>query len=145
MEIQPDDYRSPLLLQTVFHSLGRHDEEQKYARLGMKRAEDALRLHPENSDPAALGASALAALGERERAKEWLARALAIEDDPSSAWYNAACTYSLLGEVDRAIDLLEIWLPQVGPDQRLWFKNDRDLDPIRNHPRFQKLFEPGKS
>ena len=145
LEIQPSDYRSPLLLQTVFHSLGRHDEEQKYVQLGIKRAEDALRLHPENADPAALGASVFAALGERKRAMEWLTRALAIEGDPSSVWYNVACAYSQLGEVDRAIDLLEIWLPQVGPDQRRWFKNDRDLDPIRSHPRFQKLFEPDKS
>ena len=145
LEIQPNDYKSPLLLHGVFEALGRHDESQRYAQLGIKRAEEVLNRHPENSDPAALGASVLAALGERERAMEWLTRALAVESDPSSAWYNVACTYSLLGEADRAIDLLEIWLPQVGPDQKLWFKNDRDLDPIRNHPRFQKLFELGKS
>ena len=72
---QPSDDRSPLLLQTVFHSLGRHDEEQKYVQLGIKRAEDALRLHPENADPAALGASVFAALGERKRAMEWLTHA----------------------------------------------------------------------
>ncbi len=144
LEIQPGDYRSPLLLQTVLQSLGRQDEEQKYVQLGIKRAEEALRLHPENADPAALGASVFAALGERKRAMEWLTRALAVEADPSSVWYNLACTYSLLGEADRALDLLEVWLPQVGPDQRLWFKKDYDLDPIRDHPRFQKLFEIDK-
>jgi adenylate cyclase len=85
-----------------------------------------------------------AALGDRQRAMEWVTRALAIEGDPSSVWYNVACTYSLLGEVDRAIDLLEIWLPKVGYDQRLWLKKDYDLDPIRSHPRFQKLFEIDK-
>jgi len=40
---------------------------------------------------------------------------------------------------------MEMWLPHVGPDQKLWFKNDSDLDPIRNHPRYQKLLELGKS
>jgi hypothetical protein len=30
---------------------------------------------------------------------------------------------------------------QVGPDQKLWFKNDSDLDRIRNHPRYHKLLE----
>ena len=84
---------------------------------------------------------ALAYLGERDRAKDWLARALAIDPDDNIARYNAACTYSLLGESDRAIDLLEPCLQQVGPDQKLWFKNDFDLDPIRNHPRYQKLLE----
>ncbi len=107
----------------------------------MKRAEEALRLHPESSKPAQQGACALAFLGERDRAKEWLARALAIDPDDNLARYNAACTYSLLGEFDQAIDLLEICLQRLGSDMKLWFKNDFDLDPIRNHPRYNKLLE----
>lgn len=141
MEIQPDDYQSPLFLTSVFQSLGRPEEAAKYAQLGVKRAEEALRLHPESSKPAQQGASALAILGERERAKEWLARALAIDPDDNLARYNAACTYSLLGEIDRSIDLLEVCLQQFGIDMKLWFKNDSDLDPIRNHPRYQNLLK----
>jgi adenylate cyclase len=66
---------------------------------------------------------------------------MAIDPDDNLARYNAACTYSLLGEIDRSIDLLEICLQLVGADFKLWFKNDSDLDPIRNHPRYQKLLE----
>jgi adenylate cyclase len=141
MEVQPDDYQSPLFLQQVFRSIGRTEDAAKYARLGLKRAEDALRLHPENSKPAQLGASALAVLGEPERAKAWLARAMAIDPDDNLARYNAACTYSLLGETDRAIDLLEICLRQFGTDMKQWIKNDSDLDPIRDHPRYQRLLD----
>jgi adenylate cyclase len=141
MEIRLDDYQSPFWLQQVFRSLGRLEEAKKYARLGLKRAEEALRLHPESSKPAQMGACGWAILGERDRAKEWLARALAIDPDDNLARYNAACTYSLLGEFDRAFDQLEICLRQVGGSFKLWFKNDSDLDPIRNHPRYQKLIE----
>ena len=141
LEIQPDDHQSPIFLQQVFQSLGQPEEAAKYGRLGLKRAEEALRLHPEDSKPAQLGACVLAYLGERDRAKEWLARALAIEPDDNVAQYNAACTYALLGESDRAIDLLETCLQQVGSDFKLWFKNDSDLDPIRDHPRYHKLLE----
>ena len=141
MEIQPDDYQAPLFLFSVYQSLGRPEEAAKYARLGVKWAEEALRLHPESSKPAQQGACALAYLGERERAKEWLARALAIDPDDNIARYNAACTYSLLGEFDRSIDLLEICLQLVGADFKLWVKNDSDLNPIRDHPRYQKLLE----
>src|SRR5262245_58095630 len=56
------------------------------------------------------------------RAKEWMARALAIDPDDNIGRYNAACTYSLLGEIDRSIDLLEICLPQFGSDMKLWFR-----------------------
>ncbi len=141
LEIQPDDYKSPLMLPMIFRSLGRSEEAEKYARLGVKRAEEVLRQHPENGQPAVLGAIALAGLGDSGRAKDWLARALAIAPDDNLIRYNAACTYSQLGESDRAIDLLEMCLQQVGRDFKLWFKNDSDLDPIRAHPRYQKLLE----
>lgn len=141
MEIQPDDYQAPLFLISVLRSLGRPEEAAKYARLGVRRAEEALRQHPENSKPAQLGAVALAFLGERNRAEQWLARALSIDPDDNLARYNAACTYSQLGEIDRAIELLEICLQQFGSDMKLWFKRDSDLDPVRDHPRYPKLLE----
>lgn len=141
LELKPDDYISPALLLNVLRTLGREHEAKEYARLGIRRAEEALRLHPEDSKPAQMGAAALATLGAREQALEWLSRALAIDPDDNSARYNAACIYSLLGEIDRAIDLLEIYLRQVGPDLKRWFKNDSDLDPIRGHPRYQTLLE----
>jgi len=71
MEIQPDDYQAPMFLSSVLQSLGRPEESARYARIGVKRAEEALRLHPEDSKPAQNGAVALAFLGERERATEW--------------------------------------------------------------------------
>lgn len=140
-DINPDDYRSPLLVMNALHSLGRHDEEAKLAAVGLERAQRALRQHPENSDPAQLGAIALIALGQHERAKEWADRALAIDADDNNALYNIACVYSLLGEPDRAIDLLEPYLQKVGPHMKSWFKNDSDFDPIRSHPRYAKLLE----
>lgn len=139
LEILPDDYFAPLVLQSVFHSLGRTQEAELYARLGLKRAEEALRLHPEASDPAQLGAATLAALGEKDRARDWLVRALAIDPDDNNARYNAACTYALLDEPDKAIDLLQILLPQVGSHLQNWFQTDPDLESIRNHPRYQGL------
>ncbi|QIG50152.1 tetratricopeptide repeat protein [Nordella sp. HKS 07] len=138
LEVEPDDYRSPLLLTAALRSLGRYDEVEGYARLGWKRAEEAHRLHPDISDPIQLGACALAVLGERDRAKEWVARALAIDPEDSNARYNAAVVYSVLGELDRAIDLLEI-LFQGQTDSKIWVAHDSYFDPIRSHPRYKKL------
>ena len=100
-----------------------------------------MKLHPENANVACLGAIVLAFLGERDRALEWLARALASDANDTNIQYNAACTYAQLGEIERAIDMLEAWLPQVGVEMKLWFKNDSDLDPIRTHPRYSRLLE----
>ena len=90
---------------------------------------------------ACLGATVLAFLGEHDRALAWLARSLATDPGDINIQYNAACTYALLGEADRAIELLEGWVPQVGAEMKLWFKNDSDFDAIRDHPRYPRLIE----
>ncbi|MDW6025080.1 tetratricopeptide repeat protein [Mesorhizobium sp. BAC0120] len=141
LEIKPADYGAPTMLVHVFRSLGEMDKAESYARIAIKKAEEELRLHPENANVACLGATSLAFLGERNRALEWLARSLATDPGDINIQYNAACTYAVLGEVERAIDVLEAWMPQVGIEMRLWFKNDSDLDSIRSHPRYSRLVE----
>ncbi|ACP26558.1 adenylate cyclase 3 [Sinorhizobium fredii NGR234] len=138
-EIRPDDYFSPIHLLNCYLSLGVDSERQRWARIGIERAKAALERHPENASPAHRGALALAHLGEGDRAKEWAARALAIDPDDIVAQYNAACVHSLLGENERALDLLEAVVPQSSSYHLLWFKQDSDLDPIRDHPRFRAL------
>ena len=139
--IQPDDWQSPLLVDAVLHALGRTEEAEHYARLGIKRAEEAMRLHPENSRPAQLGAPTLARLGETDRAKEWLERALFLDPDEPIATYNAACTYAQLGEIDRAFETLDKWSQNRGMEMELWLDTDADLDPLRKDPRFMTLVQ----
>jgi adenylate cyclase len=140
-EIRTDDYLSPVHMMSAYRSLGRPVEREYWARLGIERAERALDLNPENSGPAHRGALALAHLGEGDRAREWAARALAIDPEDIVAQYNIACVYSMLGDLDSAIDLLETLLPHGSAYHVLWFSNDSDLDPLRGLPRFQKLIK----
>jgi adenylate cyclase len=140
-QIRSDDYRSPLLLSAVYRSLGREADRERSARLGLERAERELNLHPENSGPAQYGALALAHLGERDRARDWAARTLAIDPDDLLAKYIIACVYSQLGDLETAIELLEQVLPHRSREQTRWFMNDSDLNPIRSHPRYQNLLE----
>src|SRR5207244_564347 len=106
-EVKPDDYQSWCLLIHVYRSLDRTDKIEAAARKGIALAEKELALHPENPRPAALGAAGLLAIGETERAREWLTRALAIDPDDLLTLYNAACVYAQLGEAEPALDLLE--------------------------------------
>ena len=75
-------------------------------------------------------------MGERERGLEWARRALAIDPEEPSILYNVACVYSNLGEQEKATDCLEKSITS-GMGQKEWIENDSDLDPLRNHPRFQ--------
>jgi adenylate cyclase len=140
-EIQPDDSQAPMLLQIVFRSIGRIEESETYGRLGLKRAEEQLKLYPENSRPAQLGAATLASLGEKEQALKWLERAKLIDPDDNNARYNAACTYAQLGEIDQAVEMLEEWSKHCGAEQEMWFLHDSDLDPVRDHPRYPPLID----
>lgn len=140
-DVKPDDYQALLVLIGVLRSLGRDQDMRMAARKGVARAERDLVLHPENSRPAYLGAIGLAALGDLDRAKEWAERALVIDPDDSLTKYNVACFCSLVGDHERAIDLLVELLPQATRERKRWVKHDSDLDPIRNHPRFQTVLE----
>jgi adenylate cyclase len=140
-EIKPDDYQSVCLLIQVYRSLGRDQDSKDAARKGVKLAERELSVHAEDPRPAHLGVAALLELGENDRAREWISRALAIDPDDIWTQYNVACGYTKLGDIDAALDLLERSLPRAGPELAQWVKHDSDLDPLRNHPRYQKILE----
>ena len=140
-EIKPDDYQSVCLLIQCYRSLGRDQDGKEAARKGITLAEHELTLHPEDPRPAHLGIAALIELGETERAREWIARALAIDPDDVRTQYNVACGYTGLGDIEAAFDLLERLLPRVGPEIHQWIKHDSDFDALRNHPRYQKILE----
>ena len=123
----------------IYVSLGRQEDQRGAARRAVERAERELAKNPENPRPAYLGAGALVALGEVERAKEWTSRALAIDPDDILTQYNVACMYSLLGDIDPALDLLEGLLPQANHETKAWVRQDSDFDPLRSHPRWQRV------
>ena len=141
MEVQPDDYQAPLLLHQTLRALGRGEEGEQYARMGLKRAEEAIRKFPESSRPAQLGAATLASLGEKKQAAEWMERAMAVDPDDTHIQYNAACTWALLGEKEKALDLLERWSSHVGRENKDWMQEDPDLESLRELPRYKKILE----
>ena len=140
-EIKPDDYQSVILLTQVYHSLRQQEKERDAARRGIERAERELAKNPENPRPVCLGAAALAALGESDRAREWAARVLAIDPDNILSRYNIACVHCQLSELDRAFDLLVALLPRANHETKAWILQDSGFDPLHDHPRWQKVLE----
>ncbi len=138
-EINPADYKRAALLINAYRSVGRDSDCKAAARKTVELAERDLVLHPEDSRPAVLGAIALLELGERDRAKDWAARAQAIENEDPVSLYNLACVYSQLEEPEAAFDLLQRAVTNGRPFWRDWIKNDSDLDGLRNHPRYAQL------
>ena len=138
-ELKPDDGQPLAMLLMIYDSLGRQAEIPERARQCVQRFETELAQHPENQRAAYLGAGALIALGEKERAREWLSRAMAIDPDDILGQYNAACVYARMGDHDRAFDLLENMLPHANHETKAWVRVDSDLDALRALPRYQKV------
>jgi non-specific serine/threonine protein kinase len=94
--------------------------------------------HPDDTRAWTMGASVLAEMGEPDRSASWVARALAIDPDEAIIQYNAACVYVALGRRDDALACLEASMRGGGVAMD-WIRNDPDLDPLRDDPRFVAL------
>jgi adenylate cyclase len=140
-EVLPDNYQPPVMLIQVYRSLQQPVKMRAAAAKAVPLAERELSLHPEDPRPANFGVAALIEIGEHDRAREWISRALAIDPDDANNLYNCACAFGKLGEPEKALDLLEQTLQCGGPQYKEWIVHDSDMDPLRNHPRFQKLLK----
>lgn len=135
--LRQEDYVSPLMVASF---VGPDDPERgTWARIAFERAERASNLHPENASPLHRAALALAYIGERDRARSWMMRALAMDPDDFVLHHNAACMHAQLGEVDQALAYLERAARNASQNTVDMLGNDRDLDPVRDHPDFARI------
>ncbi|MGH6985447.1 MAG: TIR domain-containing protein [Caulobacteraceae bacterium] len=135
-----EDYGSPGMLLTCYRAV--HDDEgvRRSARMSLERAERALARDQSNGSAMGFGGSALAALGETERTREWIERALLIDPDNMNMRYNFACALaSNLGDPAGALELLEPFFAVVSATYLNHAKADPDLHSLRGEPRFQIL------
>ena len=97
---------------------------------------------PDNGSAMVGVISALAGLGEVERAKEWIERAMLLDPNNMNMRYNIICTLVVdLHDHEMALDFLEPLLQVLLADSIHWIKSDYDLDAIRNHPRFIAMLD----
>jgi adenylate cyclase len=140
-QVRPCDYQSVLLQAQLYISLGQEKKAIEVTREGIDRVRAALELNPDDNRALNMGAFALERLGEQEEANQWMLASVRNAPMDSIIQYNAACFYSLAGEVERALDCLENCLFKVGSISRDWLENDSDMDNIRDHPRFEKILK----
>jgi adenylate cyclase len=105
-------------------------------------------VHQDPSNGAALGilAGGYALLGEKEKAREWIDRALLVDPDNLNMRYNFACVLSIMRDTDGALKMLQSALAfsGAGPYQVRVAETDTDFDNIRDDPRFQEIIRAAK-
>jgi adenylate cyclase len=137
-EVNPADYQSLSFLALAYTALGRTDDAQKTRRRTIELIEQHLDMNPDDTRALYIGAANLSSLGDAKRAKDWAGRAFDAGRNEPMVLYNVACTYALLGETERAMELLEEAV-NLGWGDRAWLETDSDLDSLREIPRFKLL------
>ena len=134
------EYSIAGMLVSCYKAIGDVERSRRAAQRSLTRAEKVVALEPDNGSAMSTIVAALAALGEVERAKEWIERATLLDPDNRNMRYNFACTLVMeLHEFEAAIDLLAPVFEIMRPDALNWTRIDPDLDLIRDHPRFKAL------
>jgi adenylate cyclase len=140
MTMMETDLNSGSMLVTCYTALGNSQAALRVAKITLSRTEKTLAQDPNNGAAMAYGANALAALGEAERAKDWINRALLIDPENMNARYNFACVLTThLKESDAALELLGPVFATLAIGFLNHAKADPDLDPLRNDPRFKAM------
>jgi adenylate cyclase len=134
------DINSPTMLVTCYRAVGDDENARRAAQTALVRAQKTLAQDQNNGSALAYGANSLALLGEAERAKEWIGRAMLIEPDNLNMRYNFACVMTRhLNDAAGALDMLEPVFAKWDSGFLKHAKADPDLDALRAEPRFQAM------
>jgi adenylate cyclase len=142
-QVMDSDYHAWGMLMTCSCGPGGGARLADAAKMTLEQVEKVLAEDPSNGAAISFGVSALATLGQRERAHEWMERALLIDPDNLNMRYNFACALAKLGERDAALRMFESSISKIKGSLGNAI-HDPELQSIRDDPRFQKVISDAR-
>ena len=139
------DFTAATFVSQCYKAKGDAERMRSAARRALDRIEKLVAADPGNSRAIGMGVAMLAALGEKERAREWATRARLVDPEVVNLHYNLACAMSSLGEVDQVLEIFAGIAPRLTPAIMKWLEADTDFDSICEEPRFKALMEEVKA
>jgi len=131
---------APAMLVSCYTALADRENTLRAAAMALARAEKAVAQDRSNGLAMQTGVTALAALGEKDRAKDWMRRALLIDPENLLIRYNFACTLAAsLGDPDAALDMLGPVLERDAGKLLRDLATDPDFAGLRGDPRFRTM------
>lgn len=138
--LAPDEYTPLGMLSFALQKLGRTEEEHRARIEALRLIDTHLKRFPADEAALSRGAIMAAWLGQKGRAMDFIERAVAARPDGFIGLYNAACAYSILGDRDRALELLERSV-RHGRGPLGWMEADEDLAGLRGDARFDVIMD----
>jgi adenylate cyclase len=140
LTLDEGDFGSAGMLVSTYTALGDQEGAQRAAKITLERCDKILTRDANNGAAMGHGATALAVLGQRERAKEWMERALLVDPDNVTMRYNFGCALANhLNDKDAALEMLGPAFEKMGAGFINHAKVDPDWDCIRDDPRFKAM------
>ncbi len=134
------DVNTAMTLVSTYKALGDKVGMRRAAEMASKRADAVLALDRNNATVMAYSANALGALGEAERAKARMNRALLIDPDNLDMRYNFACALNAyLNDKQAALDMLEPLFAGITAYLLRYLRADPDFESLHDDPRYQSM------
>jgi adenylate cyclase len=145
-EVMDTDFHAWAMLSSCYHALDDKKKKLEAARMMVSEAEKAVQQDPSNGAALGILAGGHALLGDEERTREWIDRALLIDPDNLTMRYTFACVLAgHLEDKEGALKMLETTLALASAPLVRIAISDTDLDPIRDDPRFEKMIAAAKN
>jgi adenylate cyclase len=138
-ELMESDFHAWAMLSTCYKALGETAKLRGSAKMMVSEAQLAVQQDPSNGAALGILAGGYALLGEREKTREWIDRALLVDPDNLNMRYNFACVLSIMADKEAALKMLRGVLATAGAYQVRIAESDTDFDSIRDDPRFQDV------
>jgi adenylate cyclase len=139
VELVESDFHAWAMLSTCYQALGDTAKLREAAKRMVSESQVAVQQDPSNGAALGILAGGYALLGEKEKMREWIDRALLVDPDNLNMRYNFACVLTITGDKDAALKMLESSLSICGPSRVLQAESDIDFDPLRDEARFAAI------
>ncbi len=143
MEANGDDYNMYIPLVNMLERMGQMEQARKIRERMSRVLQQQIELVPEDVRARILLSSHYAILGDELAATRELQIAVALRPNDSNILYNAACTYGLFQNKQKALEMLQKALA-AGYHNFDWITRDADLACLRDDPEFKRIIEEGQ-
>ena len=138
--LMESDVNTAMMLVSTYRALDDKPGIQRAAEMASRRSDAVLAVDRNNATIMAYSANALGALGEAERAKARMNRALLIDPNNMDMRYNFACALNAyLNDKQAALAMLEPLFTGITAYLLGFLKADPDLESLHDDPRYNAM------